>query len=94
MPKRALHLIAYDIADSRRRSRALGACKAHGIGGQKSVHECLLSQRERSDIGKALRRIMASETDRLLILRMAPQAEIHGLGQAMPPPATAWFYVG
>lgn len=94
MVERTLHIIAYDIASDARRARALKACKAYGIGGQKSVHECFLSRRERRDLEAALKRIMDRKTDRLLVIRMDPRTVIHALGRAEPPPDPLWFYIG
>jgi CRISPR-associated protein Cas2 len=94
MVKRKLHILAYDISSNARRARALKVCKAHGVGGQKSVHECLLSRKERRDLERALKRSMDKETDRLLVVRMDPRTEIHGLGHAELPPDPPWFYLG
>jgi CRISPR-associated protein Cas2 len=94
MVQRKLHLLAYDITEDSRRARALKACKAHGVGGQKSVHECLLSKRERRDLENALKRAMDKDSDRLLVLGMDPRSEIHGLGRAECLPDPPWFYVG
>lgn len=94
MPKRSLHLVAYDVADRRARTRALKACKAHGIGGQKSAHECLMTRRERRELRKTLGGIIDQKSDRLLVIRFHPGTEILGLGQATPPPQPCWFYVG
>ena len=94
MVQRKLHLLAYDITEDSRRARALKACKAHGVGGQKSVHECLLSKRERRDLENALKRAMDKDSDRLLVLGMDPRSDIHGLGRAELPPDPPWFYVG
>jgi CRISPR-associated protein Cas2 len=94
MVERKLHIVAYDIEDTGRRARALKTCKAYGVGGQKSVHECLLTRRERHELEKALKRAMDMESDRLLVVRLDPRAEMHGLGQADFPPKPPWFYVG
>ncbi len=94
MPKRDLYLTAYDIAAQATRTRAFKTCKAHGMGGQKSVHECLLGGRERRDLEGTLNRLINPETDRVLLLRFAPGTEIDGLGQAVRPPEPPWFYIG
>lgn len=93
MVKRALYLMAYDITCPRRRARTLKAIKAHGIGGQKSAHECTLSRRERRDLETALRGILDDTQDRLLVLRLDPRTRVQGLGTAKKPDAS-WFFVG
>jgi CRISPR-associated protein Cas2 len=94
MTLRRLHLVAYDIASRRRRRLALRAAKAHGLGGQKSVHECWLSRRERRELDQALRRIIAAEQDRLLILRFDPRSRIEALGVGQVPELPPFFYLG
>ncbi len=94
MTERRLYLVAYDIVEPRRRARALKACKAHGLGGQKSVHECWLSASERRELERALRRIFEPKTDRLLFVRFDPRSDVSGLGRARQPPEPPWFFVG
>lgn len=93
MARRQLFLIAYDVVCDRRRARVLKAVKAHGLGGQKSAHECALTGRERRELEAAIRSAMDSRADRLLVLRLDPRSSIETLGTAMPPDPT-WFYVG
>lgn len=94
MPKRTLHLVAYDIAVQATRTRALKACKAYGLGGQKSVHECLLTEGERRELEAALSGITGPASDSILVQRFGAGTEIECLGQAEPPPQPPWFYVG
>jgi CRISPR-associated protein Cas2 len=94
MPNRKLHVLAYDITEDDRRARALKACKGHGLGGQKSVHECLLSRRECRELEARLRRAMDADGDRLMVLTLDPRAKIHTLGKAEQPPDPPWFYIG
>jgi CRISPR-associated protein Cas2 len=94
MSKRRLYLVAYDISAPGTRARALKICKAHGLGGQKSAHECLLTERERSELEEALAAIIDPESDRLMIQRVGTGPEMLGLGQAEPAPEPPWFYVG
>ena len=93
MSRRQLFLIAYDIVCHRRRARVLRAIRAHGLGGQKSAHECALTGRERRELEAAIRRLMDEKADRLLILRLDPRSTIETLGTATPPDHS-WFYVG
>ena len=93
MVKRALYLLAYDVTCARRRARTLKAVKAHGIGGQKSAHECSLTPRERRDLDRVLARILDQREDRLLVLRLDPRSRIEALGTARAPDPS-WFFVG
>ena len=93
MAQRRLFLIAYDVTCDRRRARVLKAVKAHGLGGQKSAHECALTARERRELEAAIRAAMDARTDRLLVLRLDPRSSVKTMGAATPPDAS-WFYVG
>jgi CRISPR-associated protein Cas2 len=94
MPGRKLHVVAYDFTEDDRRARALKACKGHGLGGQKSVHECLLTRGECRELESRLRATMDAQGDRLMVLRLDPRTEIHTLGKAEAPPHPPWFYIG
>jgi len=60
-------IIAYDIADSRRRSAILQLLRRWRIGGQLSVHECRLTQQEASALFEQLARKLDSKEDSLLL---------------------------
>ena len=93
MPKRAVHIVAYDIACDRRRARVLAAAKAFGMGGQKSVHECVLSESERAELRARLVGLIDQAADRILLVRLDPRGETRRLGIALPPPDPAFVYV-
>lgn len=80
MTRRTLCLVAYDIQQARRRARALRAVKAFGLDGQKSVHECALSDTERRELAGRLQDVVDPATDRLMILPLDPRGRIRGLG--------------
>jgi CRISPR-associated protein Cas2 len=94
MVDRKLYVLGYDITEDNRRARALKACKGHGLGGQKSVHECLLTKREQRELEARLRRTIDQGGDRLMVLKLDPRAKIHTLGKAEEPPDPPWFYIG
>ena len=89
MLPRRLHLIAYDIADSRRRARALKAIQAFGVDGQKSAHECVLAESERRELVARLRNLIDPATDRALIVRLDPRGAIRKLGRNVEATASA-----
>ena len=87
--KRTLCIVAYDICSDRLRARALRAVKAFGLDGQKSVHECALSKRERAESSGRLQECLDPEADKLMILPLDPRSRIRALKSntpATPPP--------
>jgi CRISPR-associated protein Cas2 len=94
MAKRDLYLLAYDVADDRRRARVLDAVRAYGIDGQFSAHECLFSPGERNEIWARLTGLVDPLEDRLMILRLDPRLETIALGRPPAPPAGALLYAG
>lgn len=94
MPRRRLTLVAYDIACSKRRAKALKAVRAFGLDGQKSAHECALSEAERTELETRLRGIIDEKTDRLMITALDPRTKIRALKQNTPAEPAPYFYVG
>lgn len=94
MPRRSLTLVAYDVVDRRRRTRALKIAKAYGLGGQKSVHECGVTRTERRDLVRRLRALLDPKEDRGLIIRLDPRAARRSLGRAKPAEVRPWVYLG
>lgn len=87
--RRTLCIVAYDIRSNRLRARALRAVKAFGLDGQKSVHECALSKRERAELSARLRDCIDPDTDKLMILPLDPRSRIRAITAckpATPPP--------
>ncbi|MBI5331185.1 MAG: hypothetical protein HZB71_11300 [Betaproteobacteria bacterium] len=63
-------LLAYDIAH-RRRLQRVGRVLAHWrIGGQKSVHECLLRPHEQIDLLAEVAELIQPEQDSVLLVRL------------------------
>ncbi len=93
MPKRNLYLVAYDITESSRRARALKVCKGHGLGGQKSVHECWLSRSEQRELQTSFMQIIDADTDRFAIIRFESRTQIFVLGRGREPETPPFFYV-
>lgn len=85
MPERALYLVAYDIGSPNRLRRALHACRAYATGGQKSAHECYLTEAERHALLRRLQGLIHPRNDRLLALRLDPRSAPRCLGIARPP---------
>lgn len=95
MPARRLYIAAYDIADGLRLHTALLLLKRYASGGQRSVFECFLSERERRELLGDMRTVMADGEDRFLLLPLrsaggGPRA----LGAANVPDDPDFFYVG
>ena len=90
---RRYYLLAYDVTSDRRRARILKAVKAHGIGGQKSAHECWLSGAERRELMRRLKALAHPQEDRLLLLHLDPRGAARqlGTGEILADPGV--FYV-
>lgn len=81
--KRRPVIIAYDISSPLRRRRVRRKLLAWRIDGQKSVHECLLDDREAEELYAQLSEMIEPETDHLLLAWLTPgEIEAHGTGQA------------
>jgi CRISPR-associated protein Cas2 len=94
MTRRVLHLVAYDVASRRRLRRALHIVRAHAVGGQKSAHECFLSEAERLALLGRLRRLLHPGADRLIALRLDPRMPQRCLGVAHPPQDAPVLIIG
>ena len=93
MLKRQLYLVAYDITEPSRRAKALKICKGHGLGGQKSVHECWLTDKEQVELKASFELFIDKQTDRFAMIRFAPQTKMHVLGRAKAPAIPPFFYI-
>jgi len=91
---RALYLVAYDVRDPRRLARVHRLVRAHGLGGQKSVHECRFGETQRRELADALAAAIDPTVDRLMFVRLEPRARPILLGAAAPPADPAFLYVG
>ncbi|WP_114374592.1 CRISPR-associated endonuclease Cas2 [Elioraea thermophila] len=85
MPERVLFVFAYDITSPKRLRRALHACRAFASGGQKSAHECFLTEAERFALLRRLDGLIHPRHDRLIALRLDPRSPPRCLGIARPP---------
>ncbi len=85
MPHRALHLACYDVACPDRLRAALDVSRRFATGGQKSVHECWLTDAERHDLLRRLRRVIVESEDRVLIVALDPRRDAIPLGAATSP---------
>lgn len=94
MTARALHLVAYDVAQPKRLRRALHIVRAFASGGQKSAHECHLGAAERASLLRALRGTLHPRDDRLLTIRLDPRSPPRCLGIARPPAAPGYLIIG
>lgn len=94
MTARALHLLAYDVCHPKRLRRALHVARRWASGGQKSAHECWLSEGERREAVRVLTSVLRPREDRLLILRLDPRLSPRCLGIARPPEAPGFRIIG
>jgi CRISPR-associated protein Cas2 len=66
-------IVAYDISDNRKRRAALRILREWRLDGQKSVHECLLTDAEAAELVIQLSEVIDNDTDRLLLAWVTPQ---------------------
>jgi len=93
MANRSLYLAAYDVADARRLRAALDLVKGYSTGGQKSVHECFLSEAERAGLLRDVALVLDQADDSFLLLRLDPRARVLTLGKGIAPMGSPYFYV-
>lgn len=79
-------VVAYDIKSNNKRAKMLKILKKWRLDGQKSVHECLLSQQQAQNLFADLKSIADADTDRIMLAWVNPNRPIynrgtgHGLG--------------
>lgn len=82
--QRVLNIASYDIADRKRLRAALWLARRHATGGQKSVHECWMSDAERAHLLAAYSLLVDERFDRVLLARIDLQRRpmFRGMGCA------------
>jgi CRISPR-associated endonuclease Cas2 len=60
-------LIAYDVVQDGPRKRALKLIEPYRTGGQKSMHECFISNHQAQSLAGELTQVINAKTDRVLI---------------------------
>jgi len=93
MPNRILYLAAYDVTDPDRLQAALRVLKGYACGGQKSVFECFLTERERQTLVFEVRQVLDLASDRFLLLPLG-EVTVRVLGIALTPGDPDFYYVG
>ncbi|WP_295888530.1 CRISPR-associated endonuclease Cas2 [uncultured Thiohalocapsa sp.] len=78
--QRRIAVIAYDIASNRTRRAVLKVLREWRLDGQKSVHECLLSDAEAAELFIQLGEQIDPDTDRLLLAWLPPRRGMHARG--------------
>jgi CRISPR-associated protein Cas2 len=79
--KRRPAIIAYDIRNPLRRRRVHRLLSGWRLGGQKSVHECLLNEGEAQEVFTQISELIDPETDHLMLAWLSPHAEPTGLAE-------------
>lgn len=92
--QRTLYLAAYDVSDDKRLRAALHCVRAYATGGQKSVHEVWLTEREKGELLGDMSYILAEDADSFLLIRLDARQTVQTLGKATPPSNPDWFYLG
>lgn len=92
METRSLYLAAYDVAAPRRLRAALDLVKGYSTGGQKSVHECFLSEGEKAQLLHDMALVLEEDEDSFLLLRLDPRARTLTLGKAIEPVDAPYYH--
>lgn len=84
-------LVAYDIADDRRRTDVFQTCRDYGNHVQYSVFLCELDRREVVELREMLREIIQHGEDQVMIVDLGPAThpvldQMEVLGQPYTPP--------
>ena len=75
MTRRALYVLAYDVAKPSRLRKVHRTVKRFATGGQKSVFECLLTPAEREELLAEAGAIIDEDEDRLMLFRVEKRAQ-------------------
>ena len=94
MKNRKLYLISYDISSPKRLKAALKATRDYATGGQKSVHECWMTDAERGDLLATLSQIIDEAHDSLICIHLDSRQSVITLGKAVSPDDADLFYIG
>lgn len=89
---RSLHIAAYDVRDPKRLRRALDLLKQYSSGGQKSVHECFLTDAEKQRLLSEAEEVMDFREDHFLVVALDPRSRVRTLGIAVPPADPPFYY--
>lgn len=94
MTDRTLHLLAYDVRSPRRLRHALAIARRYAVGGQKSAHECFLTESEVTTLMRDMRAVTAAAEDAVFLVRLDPRGKPRTLGIATPPADGRVLYIG
>jgi len=88
--RRRRYLIAYDIADDRRRDKVFDELQGQGDRAQYSVFFCELTQRELVRVRAELRTLIHEGEDQVMILQLGPahtplESALEVLGRGYEP---------
>ncbi len=79
-------VVAYDIRENKTRSRVLKVLREWRLDGQKSVHECRLTQKEAEELFLQLGQTIDTATDNLIMAWIEPKRRVlaRGIGKTTP----------
>jgi CRISPR-associated protein Cas2 len=94
MPKRKLHIAAYDVRDPSRLRRMLRVIKDYATGGQKSAYECYLTPTEQIEMIERVMQTLDLGCDRFACIELRQSNRPKTLGKALMPQDLGYFYIG
>lgn len=89
---RSLYIAAYDVRDPKRLRQALDLLKRYSSGGQKSVHECFLTDAEKQRLLRDAEEVMDFREDSFLVAPLDSRSTVRTLGIAVPPTDPPFYY--
>lgn len=90
---RELYLAGYDVSCPKRLAAALKIVRGHATGGQKSVHEVMLTEGERRLLVDAMRALIDEREDRFFLLKLDRRAPVITRGIANAPEDGRFYLV-
>ena len=90
MAARSFYLLAYDLADDRRRAKVAREMEAVGTRVQGSVFEAYLTHQELAEVIRRARRLLDEQEDSLRVYQLCEECKkkirVYGRGQISEPP--------
>lgn len=90
---RSIYLVAYDVSDTKRRTKIFNRLKGYGEAVQYSLFRCALSPSEKIRMRSALWDLLNHATDRILLVDLGPDTgrgkeSLEAWGKSLDDPAS------
>lgn len=92
--KRSIFLAAYDVRERKRLRNALKVARAYASGGQKSAHECWLTESEIDNLLSSMSDTLDTACDSFMLIPLSVAKPVRTFGVAAQPANPDYFYMG